>query len=204
MSTHCAACTPLPPPTTTTTTNTHARACRHTTPHAAPRPTAHQGPPFQGWGKPGVVKDSSRSVFVRNLPFECTYEDLAAFFSQAGQVRECVWACAAQAAATGSRGGARRAHVWGACSGGGVVVAICACVVWGGVFLCVPGCRRALRLQAAQCRAAARTHARACALHARHTCSHTCHTCVRSRTSAARRSPTAAAHSPGATCSSQV
>jgi RNA recognition motif-containing protein len=25
---------------------------------------------------------------VRNLPFECTYEDLASFFSQAGEVRE--------------------------------------------------------------------------------------------------------------------
>jgi RNA recognition motif-containing protein len=33
-----------------------------------------------------VVKDSSRSVFVRNLPFEATYEDVASFFSQAGEV----------------------------------------------------------------------------------------------------------------------
>lgn len=49
--------------------------------------------PFQPWGKPGVVKDSSRSVFVRNLPFEATYEDLASFFSQAGEVRSSVcWA----------------------------------------------------------------------------------------------------------------
>jgi hypothetical protein len=34
----------------------------------------------------GVVKDSSRSVFAKNLPFEVTYDDLAGFFSQAGQV----------------------------------------------------------------------------------------------------------------------
>jgi RNA recognition motif-containing protein len=33
-----------------------------------------------------VVKDSTKSVFVRNLPFESTYEDLASFFSQAGEV----------------------------------------------------------------------------------------------------------------------
>jgi hypothetical protein len=43
--------------------------------------------PFQPWGKPGVAKDSARSVFVRNLPYESTYEDLATFFSQAGEVR---------------------------------------------------------------------------------------------------------------------
>jgi hypothetical protein len=42
--------------------------------------------PFQPWGKPGIVKDSTKSVFVRNLPFESTYEDLASFFSQAGEV----------------------------------------------------------------------------------------------------------------------
>lgn len=42
--------------------------------------------PFTPWGKPGVVKDSTRSVFVRNLPFEATYEDVASFFSQAGEV----------------------------------------------------------------------------------------------------------------------
>eukprot|EP00775_Hariotina_reticulata_P001625 gene1625-1965_t len=46
------------------------------------------GPPFQPWGKPGVVKDSSRSVFAKNLPFEVTYDDLASFFSQAGQVED--------------------------------------------------------------------------------------------------------------------
>jgi RNA recognition motif-containing protein len=43
--------------------------------------------PFQPWGRPGVPKDSARSVFVRNLPYESTYEDLATFFSQAGEVR---------------------------------------------------------------------------------------------------------------------
>jgi hypothetical protein len=42
--------------------------------------------PFQPWGWPGVLKDSARSVFVRNLPFESTYEDLSTFFSQAGEV----------------------------------------------------------------------------------------------------------------------
>lgn len=49
---------------------------------------ATSGTPFTPWGKPGVVKDSSRSVFVRNLPFEATYEDVASFFSQAGEVED--------------------------------------------------------------------------------------------------------------------
>lgn len=42
-----------------------------------------------------MVKDSSRSVFVRNLPFEATYEDVASFFSQAGEVScvSCVLVC---------------------------------------------------------------------------------------------------------------
>uniref|UniRef100_A0A383W3L9 RRM domain-containing protein n=1 Tax=Tetradesmus obliquus TaxID=3088 RepID=A0A383W3L9_TETOB len=44
--------------------------------------------PFQPWGRPGVLKDSARSVFVRNLPFESTYEDLSTFFSQAGEVED--------------------------------------------------------------------------------------------------------------------
>jgi RNA recognition motif-containing protein len=44
--------------------------------------------PFQPWGKAGIEKDSSKSVFVRNLPFDATYEDVASFFSQAGEVRE--------------------------------------------------------------------------------------------------------------------
>jgi RNA recognition motif-containing protein len=33
-----------------------------------------------------VSNDSARSVFVRNLPYESTYEDLATFFLQAGEV----------------------------------------------------------------------------------------------------------------------
>lgn len=55
--------------------------------------TATGGPPFQPWGKPGVVKDSAKSVFVRNLPFEATYEDVAGFFSQAGEVSSVIDTC---------------------------------------------------------------------------------------------------------------
>lgn len=43
-------------------------------------------PPFVPWGRAGVVMDSARSVFVRNLPDEATLEEVAGFFSQAGQV----------------------------------------------------------------------------------------------------------------------
>ena len=48
------------------------------------------------WGAQGSTKkqkahaevavDSSRSVFVRNLPFSATEDDLEAFFSKAGTV----------------------------------------------------------------------------------------------------------------------
>lgn len=36
--------------------------------------------------RPEVAIDSSRSVFVRNLPFSATEDDLEAFFSKAGAV----------------------------------------------------------------------------------------------------------------------
>ena len=37
-------------------------------------------------GRPGVVKDDRKSVYVRNLPFKATEEDLDGFFSQVGRV----------------------------------------------------------------------------------------------------------------------
>ena len=37
-------------------------------------------------GRPGVVKDDRKSVYVRNLPFRATEEDLDNFFSQVGRV----------------------------------------------------------------------------------------------------------------------
>lgn len=52
-----------------------------------PAAAATSSAPFQPWGKAGIEKDSSKSVFVRNLPFDATYEDVASFFSQAGEVR---------------------------------------------------------------------------------------------------------------------
>ncbi len=37
-------------------------------------------------GRPGVVKDDARSIYVRNLPFAASEDDIEAFFSQAGPV----------------------------------------------------------------------------------------------------------------------
>ena len=38
------------------------------------------------FGRPDVVKDNTKSVYVKNLPFQATEDDLIAFFSQAGKV----------------------------------------------------------------------------------------------------------------------
>jgi RNA recognition motif-containing protein len=37
-------------------------------------------------GNPGVVKDDRKTVFVKNLPFRATEDDILAFFGQAGKV----------------------------------------------------------------------------------------------------------------------
>lgn len=37
-------------------------------------------------GRPGVVVDETKSVYVNNLPYTATEEDVVAFFSQAGRV----------------------------------------------------------------------------------------------------------------------
>lgn len=39
-------------------------------------------------GRPGVQRDDSRTVFVRNLPFRATEADIEAFFAQAGTVED--------------------------------------------------------------------------------------------------------------------
>lgn len=41
-------------------------------------------------GRKDVVKDRSKTIFVRNVPFRANEEDLVAFFSQAGQVVDVV------------------------------------------------------------------------------------------------------------------
>lgn len=39
-------------------------------------------------GRPDVVKDDRRTVYVRNMPFRATEDDIIAFFSQAGKVED--------------------------------------------------------------------------------------------------------------------
>ena len=39
-------------------------------------------------GRPGVVKDDARTVFVRNLPFKASEADIVDFFAQAGPVTD--------------------------------------------------------------------------------------------------------------------
>ncbi|CAK0784495.1 hypothetical protein CVIRNUC_007699 [Coccomyxa viridis] len=39
-------------------------------------------------GRPGVVKDNAKTVYVRNLPFAATEQDIDHFFSQAGHVED--------------------------------------------------------------------------------------------------------------------
>jgi RNA recognition motif-containing protein len=37
-------------------------------------------------GRPGVIKDEKKTVYVKNLPFTATEEDIEAFFAKAGKV----------------------------------------------------------------------------------------------------------------------
>ena len=37
-------------------------------------------------GRQGVVKDDRKTIYVKNLPFRATEEELDSFFSQAGKV----------------------------------------------------------------------------------------------------------------------
>ena len=37
-------------------------------------------------GRPGVVKDDRKTIYVKNLPFRATEEELDGFFSQVGKV----------------------------------------------------------------------------------------------------------------------
>ena len=39
-------------------------------------------------GRPGVVKDDAKTVFVRNLPFKASEADIVDFFAQAGPVAD--------------------------------------------------------------------------------------------------------------------
>ena len=50
---------------------------RHKGQHAAP-----------SLGRPGVVKDERKSVYVKNLPFRASEEDIVALFAQAGPVAD--------------------------------------------------------------------------------------------------------------------
>ncbi len=39
-------------------------------------------------GRPDVVKDERKTVYVKNLPYRATEDDIIAFFSQAGPVAD--------------------------------------------------------------------------------------------------------------------
>ena len=39
-------------------------------------------------GRPGVVKDDYKAVFVRNISFKASESEIADFFSQAGKVED--------------------------------------------------------------------------------------------------------------------
>jgi RNA recognition motif-containing protein len=48
-----------------------------------PRGASHAAPSL---GRPGVVKDERRTVYVGNLPYAATEEDIAGFFAQCGRI----------------------------------------------------------------------------------------------------------------------